>query len=1051
VTRPDEAPYPGLRPFARSENLLFFGRGECVGEMLPRLAATRFLAVLGSSGTGKSSLVKTGFLTALEMGRLSGAAPRWRIVDFKPGGSPLRNLAAGLLQSEQTDETCNAPDPVAVDTLSAGLARGGPRALIEWCRDGNLAPDTNLLLLVDQFEELFGYQDYDSRERAEAFVALLLESRSPIEVEHPSQAEFPIYVTITMRSEYLGACSLIRGLAEAINEGTYLTPRMKRRQVEEAIVGPARLCGFEIDPRLVNRLLNDMAAFAPWEESDSKDQLSRLARRADLLPLMQHALNRMWGRARERAGTNKGVTLTLDDYRGLEQELDDHAEQVYGRLNSAAQSAAECVFRSVTFGTTVADAVRRQTKYSDLVAICGPENREEVVRVIEAFGPRRAQFLTYPLPQVGTRPSDAAWIDIAHESLIRQWKRLSGWVEAEGRAANHWRQLRDRADRKDVLSGRALSDAIALQKSQPTAAWAERYGGAFDKIAWLVNYYKWRRRLLFASIPIAAVAVAVAAYIMYKNYQTSVFASQNFRLAISSAQKVADQVRASVDNGQLTAKPARDMLIVTKEIADNAAEKAHSTDQTIETIELLIKLQHSISDIYYMLGNYEFSYQNAKRAKDVAGTLQASKRSDVDVFQFVYDTIRRPFKKAKQDDPRVVKFIYDSVYRMGDALSRQGKLEQGLVQYREAWDLAAALIAQAPDDGEHQRKLMFIGQKLGDIQQARGESDAAIATYRSALDVIQRLRARALNNRAWRRDEAITRRRIGNAFVLKRNFTDQDFDSASEQFTAAVELDKQLEEETPTDTVTKSNLAGDHHLLARLYAKREDWAGAGAEYALAIEIEERLSFIDPDNATWQFSLGIFRLEMGGVLQQQGNLDGALDQYRRSYDLRKDLARKDPSNADRQFRLANAAMAVAGVLKVQNKNPDEAIALFREAIAILDESLTRHGDDVFDSYVNIGDILLSQGRIKEALAEYKRAWSVANSVAADKPNDPKWQERLMNSAITVGDLLVKQQNGPEALENYQRAMKILTGLVEKNPQRTDLSAKRESLKAKIKEF
>src|ERR1043166_6079773 len=346
----------------------------------------------------------------------------------------------------------------------------------------------------------------------------------------------------------------------------------------------------------------------------------------------------------------------------------------------------------------------------------------------------------------GARLSDEASIDIAHESLIRQWKRLSGWVEAEGRLANEWRQLRDRAEKKDVLTGRTLSDAIALQKRKPTVAWAERYGGGLDKVIWLITYYKWRRRLLLALLPIAAVAV----YAFYQNYQLSIFAAQNFELAISSAQKVADQAGKSGDHGQLTAPGARDMLRVTKEIA----EKAHDTDATIETAGLLIKLQQRISDIYYTLGDYDLAYQNAQRAKEAAKKLQIPNRDSVKVLQFVYDIIQRLFRATNPDDPKILEFVYDSVWRMADALAKQGKWEQTLVQYRDAWNLAGRLAAQAPDDGEHQRKIMFIGQKLGDIQQMRHDFDAAIGTYQTALGVIRKLRARAPDNSGWGRDAA---------------------------------------------------------------------------------------------------------------------------------------------------------------------------------------------------------------------------------------------------------------------------------------------------------
>ena len=260
-------PYPGLRAFRREETDLFFGREDCTNAMVDRLAATRFLAVLGSSGTGKSSLVRTGLLDALELGLMAKAGSRWKIVDFRPGGSPLKNLARRLLETEH-DEDNPYIEPKDVDLLRAFLARG-PRAVIEWCRSGHLAKDGNLLLLVDQFEELFRYQDYAGREEAEAFVALLIESAR--------EADARIYVTITMRSEYLGACALIEGLSDAINAGMFLTPRMTREHCRDAIVGPAEVCNIEIEPALVNRLLNDLANFAPWDDHDAE----RPARPAD--------------------------------------------------------------------------------------------------------------------------------------------------------------------------------------------------------------------------------------------------------------------------------------------------------------------------------------------------------------------------------------------------------------------------------------------------------------------------------------------------------------------------------------------------------------------------------------------------------------------------------------------------------------------------------------------------------------------------------------------------------------------------------------------------
>ena len=196
-------PYPGLRSFAREEADLFFGREGCVDDMVDRLAYSRFLAVLGASGSGKSSLVKIGLLDALEIGLLTRAGSRWIVADFRPGDRPIHNLAEGLLRASAPN-LADQQDGEDARFLRAFLMRG-PRSVVEWCEAGNLPERTNLLLLVDQFEELLVYNTYAEREEAEAFVALLVESaKAPL-------SEARIYVAITMRTEYLGTAALIDG------------------------------------------------------------------------------------------------------------------------------------------------------------------------------------------------------------------------------------------------------------------------------------------------------------------------------------------------------------------------------------------------------------------------------------------------------------------------------------------------------------------------------------------------------------------------------------------------------------------------------------------------------------------------------------------------------------------------------------------------------------------------------------------------------------------------------------------------------------------------
>lgn len=470
-------PYPGLRAFKREESLLFFGRESCVDSMIERLARGRFLAVLGASGSGKSSLVRTGLFEGLELGFYARAGARWTIIETRPGGAPMANLAVALAGAKSAE-----PNPQPAAMVQALLERG-PRGLIEWAQGGVLKSGENILICIDQFEELFRYGDYAAREEAEALVALLLESaRSP---------DVPIHIVVTMRSEYLGACALIPGLAEQMNAGFYLTPRMTREECRRAIEGPAAILGFEIEPSLVNEILNDMASFAPWEEETSAARGQIMSRRADQLPLMQHLLNQLWLRAEMHKQSDQ-LCLTLQDYTGvggLSGALDQHGGNIMASLAPEDRAFVPMVFRTLVSGQDATNAVRRPCQLSELQAEAEERKaggRAAVLRVVEAFRANGCNFIQPP-PEYPINSETP--IDISHESLIRQWSLLTEWVSDEARSEANWRRLLVGAERHSSGVGELLSglDLASLDQwwetEHPTKAWATRNGGNYDLAA----------------------------------------------------------------------------------------------------------------------------------------------------------------------------------------------------------------------------------------------------------------------------------------------------------------------------------------------------------------------------------------------------------------------------------------------------------------------------------------------------------------------------------------------------------------------------------------
>lgn len=230
-------PFPGLRCFQAEEDYLFFGRHAQIEDLLGRLRANRLVAVVGTSGSGKSSLVRAGLLPAILGGGMSQEDSAWEVAVMRPGGSPLAHLAQSLCDAGLYD--ADAED--ALPHLQATLSRSR-NGLIEALRQSPAGQGAKLLLVVDQFEELFRFNRASaaSQEESVGFVNLLLKATQ--------EAGQSIYVVLTMRSDFLGECSQFLGLAEAVNDGEFLIPRMTRDQIQEAIEGPIRVRGARIAP-----------------------------------------------------------------------------------------------------------------------------------------------------------------------------------------------------------------------------------------------------------------------------------------------------------------------------------------------------------------------------------------------------------------------------------------------------------------------------------------------------------------------------------------------------------------------------------------------------------------------------------------------------------------------------------------------------------------------------------------------------------------------------------------------------------------------------------
>jgi formylglycine-generating enzyme required for sulfatase activity len=508
-----KAPYPGLRPFEIDEWSIFFGRERIVDEVIERLASRHLVLIHGSSGSGKSSLVRAGVLPKLARQHLRAGAP-WQTCSFRPTGGPLWNLAKELARLEGGGNDLQLVDQIMREFNRREATLAGVVSTLPFLKGRRLC------VLVDQFEELFRFEKETSREEAELFVDLVVRNDVQYEKEtanRSTESHAAVHVVITMRSEFLGECARFQAFAETINRSQYLVPRMDYDELLRAIRRPAELYDAEVTLELADRLIADVAG------------------REDELPLIQHGLMFLWQHAAGAKTEQHRLVLeasALDNVGGLSKLLSNHADSVFDAVapGKERKQAVERLFRQITDLNVDGRAIRRPQTFRDLVDATGVDERT-MRSIVDGLRRDGVSFLTpyarYPI-------EEKTPIDISHEALIRCWDRLSdpqeGWLKAEFDDGLVWRSLLVEAKSFDKDPRRILSPATTeerwdwLKSRGFNSAWSERYGGKFSLVKALLaashDNLVWKRNVNYGLIGLLVfVSIAALSYVGYLNLE----------------------------------------------------------------------------------------------------------------------------------------------------------------------------------------------------------------------------------------------------------------------------------------------------------------------------------------------------------------------------------------------------------------------------------------------------------------------------------------------------------------------------------------------------
>lgn len=511
-TRVASNPFKGLRPFGADDAGSFFGRDALIADLLRILGrGQRLIALVGASGSGKSSVVRAGLVPALAKGAIEGS-DRWLVASMVPGAHPFAELEAALLRS-----TIDSPSSLAaqLDDGEAGLVRAVLRVLPD--------NDAHLIVVIDQFEELFTL--VDDRAVRDRFLSNLVAA-----VDDPHGR---ITVLVTLRADFYGQPLAHPEFGARLGTGVVNVTPLTSEELEAAALQPAEQQGVSFEPALLGQLIADVG------------------NRPGSLPLFQYALTELFDR-------RSGSTLTAASYRamgGVEGALQRRASELFDELDATQQQAARQVFlRLVVIGDD--DQRSRRRVPAREIASIGVDTAI-VQEVLRRFGDRRLlSFDSDPL-------TGAPTVEVAHEALLTAWPMLDTWIGASRdelrrhasltTALREW-QLADRHPDYLLSSARVASfdgwdEDAGISLNGPEQ---EFLAASTDRLAATQEEDERRhveemrsRRRLWALVGTLGIALGVAALFLFGVFADAGPTITYFRAASSDA--VADSITSGVE------------------------------------------------------------------------------------------------------------------------------------------------------------------------------------------------------------------------------------------------------------------------------------------------------------------------------------------------------------------------------------------------------------------------------------------------------------------------------------------------------------------------
>jgi tetratricopeptide (TPR) repeat protein len=961
-----QCPYRGLRAFDVDDAPFFFGREALVQWLLNGVRpahegqpVNRFLAIVGASGSGKSSVARAGLVAALKHDAIPGSS-RWSIAILRPGPDPLESLAVALSRALNVAQNASA----LAELIEA--LRKNEKMLHLTARQslGENAPGMRLVILLDQFEEVFTL--CLKEDLREALIRNLLYAAKV--------AQGQTLVILTMRADFYPKCATNANLAAAFSDHHVLVGPMTDDELRQAIERPTQKVGCELEAGLVDLLMRDVH------------------HQPGALPLLQHALLELWNK-RDSRRLNVKVYQEIGK---LEGALQRRADATLEALSKQEQELCRRTFLHLTQPGEGTEDTKRRVSMQELLSLSATPSAEEAI--IQKLAD--ASLLTTE----GDLTHRDAFVEVAHEALIRSWPQLRKWIDVD-RAGLRTRTRLTEAVREWEKAGR---DATYLYSGARLAV-AEEWAGSHP----------------------GELGIDEAEFLRCSREAQD----QREKTELEAARTLAEALKERAEEAEKREQEER----VSGELrARLAREERERQEREIEAAQNLAEEQKRRA---------ELSEQREKEQKEAASKLQqaalrlhrravaAALAAGAALILLALSVVEMYREKiaanhAKQmeiaaDDARdhADDLISAMLFHLRLKLKSMGRLDL----LNEVGEAANEYLDKIPTDLMTDSRLRMRDVTLaikGDVLRAQGRLPEALIAYQQSLAIAKHLADQDPSNDGWQQDLATSFGRAGEAFSAQGKLSE-----ALAAYQQGLSIAKRLVDKDPSKAEWQGVLAADYDGVGDVRRAQSKFPEALASYQQGLDIRQKLADQHPSNVDWQRDLSISYDRVGDVRRMQGKFPEALSAYQQGLAIAKHLAGQDPSNVDWQRDLSLSYGRTGEAFSAQGKFP-EALSAYQQSLAIAkclfdkDPSNADWQRDLSVCYDKVADVLVAQGKLSEAQVAYQQALAIAKRLFDKDPSNADRQRDLIGVYYRIGICVAQMEDG----DNLDRANNFLhTGL------------------------